>query len=68
MLKKVQKPKDLVGCRGARAAEWGAELIASALALGLRLALAPESGAPTEKSAKTRARAAEPKSVRCARG
>ena len=49
MLKKVQKPKDLVGCRGARAAEWGAELIA------------PESGDPAEKSAKTRARAAATK-------
>ena len=44
MLKKVQNPKDVVGCRGARAAEWGAELIASALALGRGLALAPESG------------------------
>ena len=61
MLKKVQKPKDLVGCRGARAAEWGAELIGAARASGRRLALAPESGDPAEKSAKTRSRAAEPK-------
>ena len=58
MLKKVQLPKDVVGCRGARAAEWGAELIGAARASGRRLALAPERGDRARKSAIRREREA----------